>query len=222
VSFGAFKLASSLTVEAAAGSPVLVQQVQTYNGTGSATLPLKQPAAAGNTLVMCITARDNQTPATPSGWTKAGDLLLPGTSVGHVWWFTKLAAGGETSVSFTWAGVSTINGIAAQEWQGTVTLSGFSGAALGAASPATFGPSTAPPNANAVPLLYAEATTLTSNESFTADAAWNYVGPSSASGTKYGVTIIGTQAAPNAAVSVTFTYSAGVENTYATIAWVSK
>jgi hypothetical protein len=209
------------TVSAAASSPVLVQLANKSPSSTTDSIPLDSPATAGNALVLCVVARNNQPPATPSGWTKADDLLLTGTSVGHVWWFKKLAVGGETSIPFTWAALSTINAFAVAEWQGDVTLSGFSGSAAGTANPASFTSGTPP--ANAMALFFGDATTLTSNASATLDNAWTYKGPTQKSGTQYGCAFIGTKDAAGAAVTATVTYSGGTpDNTYGTFAWVTK
>lgn len=116
---------------------------------GSATtadveVTLPQAATAGNLLLVAIgasrTTTGEQTP-TAAGWTKLGSGWASngGSASGGVTFMGKIAAGGETSVTFARTG-SGAHEWAAQEWSGLDLASSFP---AGPAAPATYTTNTA-------------------------------------------------------------------------------
>ncbi|MCW2900240.1 MAG: hypothetical protein JWO67_2505, partial [Streptosporangiaceae bacterium] len=89
-------------------APSLVQSATGAHNTGLATVTASwsTPATAGNTLVVIVGSDDYRTAGgIPSGFTESTGCAQQ-TNLGHyVWW--KIAAGGETSATYTIGSAST-------------------------------------------------------------------------------------------------------------------
>jgi hypothetical protein len=178
------------------GTPAFVQKAIQGSTTATNVIPLTTPAVAGNLLVIAVAHASAQTP-TSTGFT-AG--VRQQGNFRYVTTMTKVAAGGETSITVN-MGASGTASACVTEWSGAQAGATTQGTLIATTTPKTFGPSGAPPSASSVPLLLysleaASSATLAfsspwAGDKFTTNPAAGYA----------------SQAAPNAAASGTVTCS---------------
>lgn len=178
------------------GTPAFVQKAIQGSTTATNVIPLTSPATAGNLLVVVVAHPSSQTP-TSSGFT-AG--VTQKGNYRYVTTMTKVAAGGETSITVN-MGASGTASACATEWSGAQAGATTQGTLIATSTPKTFGPSGSPPSASSVPLLLysleaTSAATFALSSPWTGDKFTNNPAAGYAS-----------QAAPNAAVSGTVTCS---------------
>lgn len=206
--YGSLILQAKMTVtDAAASSPVLVNEVSTGNTSAGTSLSLTFgfTPTAGNTLLLAVREYVAGDATTPSGWTLVTEQL-PSGSVRPCVWYSKISDGTETAVTVAFAN-SQGHGLAVQEWQGSVAFSGASGLyiASGITNPQVCGPSTSPPSASAVPSTFAWWNNVGTNQ-VTWPAGWT--GTSSSLINAHNSCEIGSMAtAPNAAVSPSLSFT---------------
>lgn len=113
----------AFTTPAAPVGPSLVQRVLSATSatttTRTATFPSSGTATAGNLLVAFFMTKNvtDATPVAPTGWTAVDTPMLFG-SVGYVFMFYKVAAGGETGTTLSWTTAS-LSALIVEEWTGT-------------------------------------------------------------------------------------------------------
>lgn len=189
----------SVVVSAPVAGPVQ-QMTALYGNVASWTVQFPQKATVGNTLL--INVHSLVSINTPSGWT----LVAPGSTSGAgMFVFQRTSDGTETSVAMTTTGATTGRISAGmQEWRGTIVGTTASGLASPTAGTISSGPSSAPPSATAIPVMFTNVG-YSNVATMTYDTPWEGVPEAlTPDGTSYLATVAW-RPAPDAVVTLTGT-----------------